>query len=150
MPRVAQLVKLVLADVSGQHRFYAERDPLSSIPSDFVREVVYSLLDRGLPPAGPCLHRCPMLLLAGFEDPLIQADAGEDFTLLLHALSGFGRLGLPQALTWRQVRFTFGDVLMRIEGYFEARPEARTRRHDAMVDVGALRWAFEQIGGNRA
>lgn len=144
------LVSLALVDASGQHRFYAERDPLPDAPSSFVREVVYRLLDRGataLP--DPAFTEALRAFLAGFEDPLILADAGEDFALLSHALGGFGQPGLPPAPSWRPMLVAFGDVLMRIEDYFDARPEAKARRHHAMVDAEALRWAFEQIGGAR-
>ncbi|WP_223250337.1 hypothetical protein [Marilutibacter maris] len=146
-----QLISLALLDSSAQHRFYVERDPLPNTPSDFVREVVYPLLDRGattLPDLA--FTSAPRTFLAGFEDPLILADAGEDFMLLSHALGGFGQPGWPPAPPWRPMLVTFGDVLMRIEDYFDARPEARTRRHHAMVDAEALRWAFETIGGAKS
>jgi len=42
---------------------------------------------------------------------------------------------------------TFGDVQMRVEDYFVNNPLAKTRRHHAMVDAEALRWAFEATIG---
>lgn len=138
-----ELVSLALVTQDGDS-FYAERDPLPGAPTTFVREVVYPLLDRG-PCAMPDAAFTATLraFLSRFEDPLVVADAALDFTLLAHALDGFGRPDLPPAPPWRPMLVTYGDVLSRIEDYFEARPEAREKRHHAQVDAEALRWAFE-------
>jgi len=41
------LVSIAMVSEDGHFEFYAERDPLPAAPSDFVRNVVYPLLDRG-------------------------------------------------------------------------------------------------------
>jgi len=42
-----ELVSLALVSETGDLEFYAERDPLPSAPTEFVRSVVYPLLNRG-------------------------------------------------------------------------------------------------------
>ena len=134
---VHELVSLALVSQDGQHRFYAERDPLPGVPSSFVREVVYPLLDRGHT-ALPNSEFCAALrvFLAQFKDPLVLADGALDFKMLSHALNGFGRTGLPPAPSWRPMLMTFGDVQMRIEDYFDSRPDVKARRHHARAPSG--------------
>lgn len=140
-----ELVSLALVSQDGCYRFYAERDPLPGAPSIFVREMVYPLLDRG--GAALCdaaFSQALRAFLTSFEAPLVLADSSQDFKLLSHAVRGFGLTSLPPAPPYRPMLVTFGDVLMRIEDYFEYHPLARTRRHHALVDAEALRWAFER------
>ncbi|MFC5570803.1 hypothetical protein ACFPN1_12105 [Lysobacter yangpyeongensis] len=139
-----ELVSLALVSQDGEI-FYAERNPLPSAPSSFVCAVVYPLLDRG-PAALPDAVFADNLrnFLSSFCEPLVLADDALDFKMLTHALSGFGRMRLSPTPPYRQMLVTFGDVLTRIEDYFETRPEARMKRHHARVDAEALRWAFEQ------
>lgn len=139
-----ELVSLALVSQDGQHRFYAERDPLPDAPSSFVREVVYPLLDRGPAALTDAVFSADLrIFLAQFKDPLVLADDALDFSMLSHVLGRFGQPGLPPAPPYRPMLITFGDVLMRIEDYFDAHPEAKARRHHALVDAEALRWAFE-------
>ena len=42
-----ELVSLALVSDCGRFEFYAEREPLPSAGNDFVRDVVYPLLERG-------------------------------------------------------------------------------------------------------
>lgn len=63
--------------------------------------------------------------------------------MLSLALDGFGRGAMLPAPPYRPMVVTFGDVLRRVEEYFEMRPEAKSKRHHAKVDAEALRWAFE-------
>ena len=46
-PIGSELVSLALVSEDGAYRFYAERDLLPTTPTDFVRHVVYPLLERG-------------------------------------------------------------------------------------------------------
>lgn len=46
-PLARQLVSLALVSEDGLHEFYAEINPLPQSPTDFVRHVVYPLLDGG-------------------------------------------------------------------------------------------------------
>lgn len=140
------LVSLALLSHDGRHRFYAERDPLPSDPSTFVRDVVYPLLDRGSA-ALPDLAFASALreFLAELDDPLVVADSPMDFRLLSIALGGFGHTDRSTPPPWRQTLALHEDVQMRIEHYFESNPSARARRHHALVDAEALRWAFEGV-----
>ncbi len=40
-------VPLAIVSDCGRYEFYAERNPLPENPTDFVRQAVYPLLDRG-------------------------------------------------------------------------------------------------------
>ena len=138
-----QLVSLALISQDGQHSFYAERDPLPGAPSAFVLEVVYPLLERDTA-ALPDQEFTERLrtFLTQFNDPIVLADDCLDFSMLSHALDGFGRSGLPPAPHYRSILITFGDVLVGVEDYFEAHPTAKEQRHHALVDAEALRCAF--------
>jgi hypothetical protein len=139
-----ELVSLALVSQDGRHRFYAERDPLPTAPSDFVRDVVYPLLERGsvaLP--DPEFSSRLAAFLSRVRTALVVADSHVDFELLSHALAGFGQPSLRRAPPYRTIVATFGDVLMRVENYFEDHPNDKARRHHALVDAEALRWAFE-------
>lgn len=136
------LVSLAITNESGLLRFYAERDPLPSVPSTFVSKVVYPLLERGsvaLPDAefGIALRR----YMQGFDDPIIHFDALIDRVQLIRALSGFGQLK-EEAIGFETMLVTRTDVLDRLEDYFKVNAEAHRRRHHAAVDADALRWAF--------
>lgn len=84
-----ELVSLALINVDGTRRFYAERDPLPSAPSTFVRSVVYPLLDRGtaaLPDVA--FGKALIDFIVGFDQP----------TIMFHAL--LDRMQLMRALSW--------------------------------------------------
>ncbi|MGO4505260.1 hypothetical protein [Dyella sp. 2YAF14] len=135
-------MSLAITNSDGTLRFYAERDPLPSVPSSFVAKVVYPLLARG--PAALADAEFGIALrayLGRFDAPVVLFDAPLDRTQLMRALSGFGRLeGEVPAIDTKLI--TCGDVLDRLEAYFRACPDAHTRRHHAAVDAEALRWAF--------
>lgn len=140
-----ELVSLALVTEDGES-FYAERDPLPSGPSAFAKEVVYPLLDRGSWAFSDAAFTAALReFLARFEHPPVVADAAMDFMLLACALNGFGQPGLSLPPPWRPMVITFGDVSIRIEDYFEDRPEAKAKRHHARIDAQALRWAFEEL-----
>ncbi|MGH8085304.1 MAG: hypothetical protein ACREPV_08495 [Lysobacter sp.] len=154
----AELVSLALVSADGEHRFYAERDPLPEQPTDFVRGVVYPLLDRGstaLPDteftAG--LRR----FLSDVPAPCVLFDYPNDGALLRYALAGFE---LPMAVadscgpqplqlvTTRLARE--GLVAVLLEDWFQAHPVAAARRHHALVDAEALRQAWCAATGRQA
>jgi hypothetical protein len=141
---------LALISADGEHRFYAEIEPLPADPTQFVREVVYPLLDRG-PAAISAIEITSRLrqFLISIDDPLVVFDHENDGVLLGKALAGFpvdNNFGPPPAVTL--VLVTFGDVMINIERYFVERLEVAARRHHAAVDADALRWAFTQaLGG---
>jgi hypothetical protein len=72
----SELVSLALVSENGIHRFYAERDPLPDVATDFVRSVVYPLLERGQ----WCMPDRAMIsglraFLAAIADPIVVADS---------------------------------------------------------------------------
>lgn len=145
----SELVSLAMVDEAGQHRFYAEVSPLPKDPTDFVKRVVYPLLEHG-----DCamqktdITRELRRFLAQFDAPFVLFDYGVDGALFLYALNGFD---LPASLeaSWgrlpkvSQTHMLRDDVKPLIERYFRDHyPELNRRRHHAMVDAEALRWAF--------
>lgn len=141
----SELVSLALVSLDGERRFYAERNPLPAQPTDFVRAVVYPLLDRGafaLPDAEftTRLRR----FLCGIPAPCVLFDYPNDGALLRYALAGFDLPALdadacgpmPVQVTIQLIRERL--VAMLLEDWFQAHPDAAARRHHAMVDAEAL------------
>ncbi|MGV6492319.1 hypothetical protein ACTUVK_002168 [Stenotrophomonas rhizophila] len=138
-----------LISEDGMHRFYREVYPLPETPTDFVREVVYPLLDHGGAARQPiALTRDLRSFLSCAEAPIVLADFPNDLALLRHALRGFG-LPDEQALSCGPTPDVVMTVMLKdgvtwklIDAYFDAYPEARLRRHHALVDAEALRMAW--------
>ncbi|MDR6696270.1 3'-5' exoribonuclease [Stenotrophomonas sp. 1337] len=143
-----ELVSLALVSENGEHRFYSEVATLPEQPTDFVRRVVYPLLDRG------CAAKTPFEFakglrdfLAEFESPFVLADYRTDFTLFRYALDGFdlpadtlqAMPSVPSVVTTLVLR---EDVRSGIERYFSNNPALAQRKHHAAVDADAFRWAF--------
>lgn len=143
-----ELVSLAL--VGERVEFYAERDPLPTAPSSFVARVVYPLLNRGEFAAhDEEFARRLRAFLGNFRSPpQIVADATIDFTLLRHALNGFGKDIAGSVPKWRPAHVQGGHVMQGIELYFRKNSEANARRHHALVDAKALKWAYEAALGN--
>lgn len=144
-----QLVSLAVVSEDGVHRFYAERAELPATATQFVREVVYPLLDRGRwAMSDQAMTTGLRAFLGAFAEPYVLADYPNDFQLLQRALHGFELAeDLKQAcgpipklvLT---PMFKDGMLNMLIEDWFEAHPDQRARRHHALVDAQALRMAW--------
>lgn len=83
--------------------------------------------------------------LAQLDDPLIVADSPIDFRPLSNALDGFRSAFQSPHPPWRKMLALHEDVQTRIEIYFDSSPSARVRRHHALADTEALRWAFEGV-----
>lgn len=147
-PEAKHLVSLALIDSREQWKFYAEIDPLPEQPTEFVRDTVYPLLQRGFWAKDKrkftlglrnFLHR-----LKGSKR-LILATHETDFALLREALAGFGQ-DIPGPIPeWTPILVTQGDVLGHMAAYLSHNPDAAGRNHHAMVDANALRWAFEHV-----
>jgi hypothetical protein len=149
-----ELVSLALVSECGQHEFYAERDPLPSAPTDFVRSVVYPLLERGH-------HACSdaeftRRLHAFFESVASVAQLGRvtvaydhrnDLDLLHYALEGFQQRETPTRPAFRAYNLGWmGDrYLQVVEECFASDPELRRRRHHARIDARANRDAFVRM-----
>lgn len=150
----SELVSLALVSEDGLHRFYAERDPLPATPTDFVKHVVYPLLERG----GAAMSDMAMTtglraFLGGALEPAVIADYPNDLSLLRHVLNGFdlpdaqaAACGpIPRPVMTRMLKD--GATGMLVEDYFAAHPEAAARRHHAAVDAEALRQAWRAVTG---
>jgi hypothetical protein len=148
-PTGSELVSLALISEDGTHRFYAERDPLPEAPTDFVRSVVYPLLERG---------KCRMTdqamttglraFLGAVHEPMVVADYPNDLALLQLVIAGFdlsddqaGACGpvLKPVMT-RMLKD--GALGMLLEDYFVGHPDAAARRHHALIDAEALRMSW--------
>ena len=146
----SELVSLGLVDESGQHRFYSEVDPLPKQPTDWVRAVVYPLLEHGYAARQQVdFTRELRLFLLRFDEPVVLFDCRADGALFGYALSGFdlsdaALAPLPPAPRVRQTLILREDVRRNIEAYFREHPTQAPRRHHAGVDVEALRWAFQK------
>lgn len=144
-----ELVSLALISADGRHRFYAERDPLPAQPTDFVRAIVYPLLNRGaaaLPDAD--FTRQLRRFFFSVVRPCVIFDFFNDGALLRYALAGFelpdaeaAACGpIPTPLEARLMQQ--GELNLFLEDWFEANPDAAAQRHHAMVDANALRQAW--------
>ncbi|SDQ20143.1 protein of unknown function [Pseudoxanthomonas sp. CF385] len=153
-PTGSELVSLALVSEDGIHRFYAERDPLPDVATDFVRSVVYPLLERGQ----WCMPDQAMTtglraFLAAVADPIVVADYPNDLALLQYVVAGFdlpddqaAACGpIPKPVITRMLKE--GAMGMLIEDYFAGHPDAAARRHHALIDAEALRMAWLVVTG---
>jgi len=145
------LVSLALVSEDGRFEFYAERDPLPSSPTEFVRGVVYPLLSRGeraLPDEAFTRE-----LRAFFErivaasrraKVLIAYDFKADIHLLDYVLDGFTSRDSPTGLLFDVFDLTVlgGEYALRVDEIFEQRPDLRARRHHALIDAWVNRDAY--------
>ena len=142
----SELVSIALVSEDGFHRFYAERNPLPERATDFVKHVVYPLLQRG--PAAmidQAMTTGLRAFLGAAPEPIVLADYHNDFSLLRYVLEGFelsdeqaAACGLiPRPVKMRVLKE--GMMGMLVEDYFAAHSAAAARRHHAMVDAEALR-----------
>ncbi|WDJ98482.1 3'-5' exoribonuclease [Xanthomonas campestris pv. incanae] len=143
-----ELVSLALVSEDGEHRFYSEVAILPERPTDFVRHVVYPLLDRGCAAKTAIdFTRDLRGFLAQFESPFVLFDYRTDCTLFRYALNGFdlpaGILqGIPPAPPVATTLVLREEVRSGIETYFGKNPALAHRKHHAAVDADAFRWAF--------
>lgn len=133
----------------GNRQFYAERADLPAAPTDFVRQSVYPLLDRGdtaLPDAA--LTAKLRAFLNETDAPAVMADFPNDLQLLRYALDGFelpdeqvAACG-PRPAPVMAGMSKEGLPGLLVEDWFAAHPEHMARRHHALVDAQALRMAW--------
>lgn len=136
-----ELVSIALVSSEGRHRFYAEVDPLPETPTDFVRDTVYPLLERG----ASAMSRANLALalrefLRCFDDPEVLYDCHVDGKFLHSALGWAPSADKP--LRMRSALIVNDHVNSLYEEYFRTHSEVAARRHHAGVDAEALRWAF--------
>lgn len=139
----SELVSLALVSEDGAARFYAEVNPLPANPTDFVRFVVFPLLEHGyFAMQKTDITEGLRSFLERFREPFVLYDNAADGALFRFALEGFdlpARLGPLPAVN--QTLVLCDDVAALIERYFREHPAAAARRHHALVDAEALRWA---------
>lgn len=144
-----ELVSLALVSTDGRARFYAERDPLPTNPTDFVRVAVYPLLERGDAALSDAAFTTELRrFLCGVEAPYVLFDYHNDVALLRYALAGFDLAdeqafscgAIPSPVMTEMLRD--GLIAMLLEDWFQAHPEVSARRHHAGVDAEALRQAW--------
>ena len=146
-----ELVSLALASDCGRFEFYAERDPLPAKPTDFVRDAVYPLLDRGAHALSDSqftsqLHRFfgQMQAAAKPDRVIVAYDHRNDLDLLGIALEAFN---LPES----PPRPAFGTLDLgslgrayadAVNECFARDPKSASRRHHALIDARINRQAY--------
>lgn len=146
------LVSLALVNHRTGATFYAERDPLPTNPIEFVREVVYPLLERGeFALSDLQFTQALRAFLAEAPHPVVLYDYPNDGALLLTALSGFNLLPSEVAecvappANLRSTLLEDDQVAKAVEDYFAERSVERARRHNALVDARALHAAWLSV-----
>lgn len=142
----SELVSIALVSEDGAQRFYAEVNPLPDKPTDFVRYVVYPLLEHGYwaMPHAELTHHL-RAFIAPLPEPRVIYDQHNDGALFRYAIDGFEEADADALGPYSDVaqELVSHDALTaQIERYFSERQAARGRRHHAMVDAEALRWAY--------
>lgn len=151
-PTGSELVSLALISEDGIHRFYAERDPLPDVATDFVRSVVYPLLERGrYRMKDQAMTTALRAFLGSVAEPIVLADYPNDLALLQYVLAGFDLSEdqacgpIPKPILTRLPKE--GAMGMLVEDYFAGHPTFAARRHHAQVDAEALRMAWLVVTG---
>jgi hypothetical protein len=149
-----ELVSLALVSDCGRFEFYAEREPLPSAGNDFVRDVVYPLLERGKravpdPQFTHLLHEFfGTAQRAAKPKPLTVAyDHRNDLDLLGIALEGFDRPESPPRPWFAELELrTLGrDYERAVEQRFASDRQLAGLRHHALVDARVNRDAWLQL-----
>lgn len=150
----SDLVSIALVSEDEQHRFYAEMYPLPGQPTSFVQHVVYPLLEGGqFARPAPELTRDLRAFLAGIPKPHVFYDDAVDGGLFRYALDGFelddvALAQMPAAPSVESTLIVERDATrLQMDRYFSAHPDRARRRHHALADAEALRWAFLQLSG---
>ena len=153
-PGGSELVSLALISEDGTHQFYAERDPLPEVATDFVRSVVYPLLERGRwRMTDQEMTTGLRAFLGAVPEPIVLADYPNDLALLQYVIAGFDLSDdqaaacgpVPQPVLTRMLKE--GAMGILVEDYFAGLPAAAARRHHALIDAEALRMAWLVVTG---
>jgi len=148
------LVSLALVSDCGRYEFYAERDPLPSSGTDFVKTVVYPRLDRGahaLPDAEFTrrLHEF-FGTVQGAAKPdrvTVAYDHRTDLDLLGIALEAFDAPETPPRpfFVETDLRSLGRPYQQAVENRFAADPALLERRHHALIDARVNRDAWLKV-----
>jgi len=136
----SELVSIALVSSDERHVFYAERDPLPSAPTPWVRAVVYPLLDRGHAAMADADMTCALRkFLVTVDAPCIWYDFGLDRSLCQYVIDGFEipepKGPVPANLRWQSCEGVKHDL----EKWWLANPEHLRKRHHALIDALTLR-----------
>lgn len=149
-----ELVSLALVSDCGRFEFYAERDPLPSSPTNFVRSVVYPLLERGEYACSDAdfTHRLHAFIasvarVARYGGVTVAYDHRNDLDLLNYALDGFEEQETPARPQFRPYNLGWmGDQYVKaVEECFARDSELSRRRHHALIDARANRDAYRMM-----
>ncbi|RDI99335.1 hypothetical protein DVT68_00260 [Dyella solisilvae] len=139
----SELVSIALISRDGQYAFYAERDPLPANPTQWVRSVVYPLLDRG----DVAMNDATMTLsirqfLVFLDNPRIHYDFGADRSLCQFVIDGFDIPEppgpMPPSINWHLCQ----NLEQAVEAWWSSHPDVIAGRHHALMDARALRSAY--------
>jgi hypothetical protein len=148
-----EVVSMALVSDCGKFEFYAERDPLPADPMEFVRTVVYPLLDRGkhaLPDASftqelhQFFHTVQKAARPG--KVTVAHDHRNDLDLLGIALEAFNLPDTPPRPAFDTLDLGSGSLgtafAKGVEEYFAKDTALNARRHHALVDARVNRDAY--------
>jgi hypothetical protein len=154
-----ELVSLALVSDCGRFEFYAERDPLPANATEFVRQVVYPLLERRDRALSDFeftrrLHVFfgQMQAVAKPERVTVAYDHRNDLDLLGIALDAFDLPDSPRRPAFQELDLaSLGRSYKHaVESSFLANPALAARRHHALVDARVNRDAWLEISSAEA
>jgi hypothetical protein len=146
-----EVVSLALVSDCGRFEFYAERDPLPTSATEFVRTVIYPLLNRGehaLPDASftQRLHEFfrTVQTAARSEKVTVAYDHRNDLDLLGVVLEGFNLPETPPrpAFDTLELSSLGAAFAQSIEACFVKTPALNAKRHHALIDARVNRDAY--------
>lgn len=149
----AELISLGLVSEDGAHCFYVERDPLPAHPTDFAKETVYPLLERGTAALKDVdITNSLRAFLSQWPQVGVVVDYINDIHLLDYALAGFS-LPACELTTCGPLPQVGADMVhgKELQGFIDAWfHEDLTRlakRHHALTDAHALRAGWLALQG---
>jgi hypothetical protein len=146
-----EIVSLAMVSDCGKYEFYAERDPLPAEPTEFVRTVVYPLLERGahaLPDASFTQQLHTFLRTAQKAakpgNVTVAYDHRNDLDLLGIALEAFNLPDTPPRPAFDTLDLaSLGPAFtLHVEACFAEDDGLSARRHHALVDARVNRDAY--------
>ena len=146
-----EVVSMALVSDCGKFEFYAERDPLPADATEFVKTVIYPLLERGrhaLPDASftQQLHTFFQTAqkAAKPDSVTVAYDHRNDLDLLGIALEAFNLPDTPPRPAFATLDLaTLGAAFpQHVEACFAKDDALSARRHHALVDARVNRDAY--------
>jgi hypothetical protein len=148
-----EVVSLALVSDCGKFEFYAERDPLPANATEFVRTVIFPLLERdkyALPDASFTqeLHKFfrSMQAAAKPDTVTVAYDHRNDLDLLGIALEAFHLPDTPPRPAFGTLDLGTGSIgaafAKNVEECFAKDVALSARRHHALVDARVNRDAY--------